>query len=211
MSEETKSRVKDIVEWVACIIIALIIAIAFRYFVGTPTIVQQPSMRPTLEPDQRLWLNRWVRTIKKMPQRGDIITFEAPSQDKLTLTANEILESSIARYENNKKSFWNKFSYYVLEVNKISYIKRVIGLPGETISCENNTIYVNSRKIDDKFGSGVTSDFKKITLGKDEYFVLGDNRENSLDSRYYGPFKKKEIKGSTKLIVFPFHKIGKVK
>ena len=122
-----------------------------------------------------------------------------------TLKGREImilnkLDKKITRYE-----------IVVLDTNHEDIIKRVIGLPGETISCENNTIYVNSRKIDDKFGSGVTSDFKKITLGKDEYFVLGDNRENSLDSRYYGPFKKKEIKGSTKLIVFPFHKIGKVK
>ena len=122
-----------------------------------------------------------------------------------TLKGREImilnkLDKKITRYE-----------IVVLDTNHEDIIKRVIGLPGETISCENNTIYVNSRKIDDKFGAGVTSDFKKITLGKDEYFVLGDNRENSLDSRYYGPFKKKEIKGSTKLIVFPFHKIGKVK
>lgn len=106
---------------------------------------------------------------------------------------------------------FTRYEIVVLDTNHEDIIKRIIGLPGETISCENNIIYVNSRKIDDKFGSGVTSDFKKITLGKDEYFVLGDNRENSLDSRYYGPFKKKEIKGSTKLIVFPFHKIGKVK
>ena len=76
MKEEIKSRIKDILEWIVCIIIALIIAIAFRYYIGTPTIVQQKSMVPTLQPDQRLWLNRWNRTIKKMPSRGDIITFE---------------------------------------------------------------------------------------------------------------------------------------
>ena len=58
MKEETKTRIKDIIEWIVCIIIALVIAIAFRFYIGTPTIVQQPSMKPTLQPDQRLWLNR---------------------------------------------------------------------------------------------------------------------------------------------------------
>ena len=65
-------------------------------------------------------------------------------------------------------------------------------------------------EIEDKYGSGITSDFKKIKLKNNEYFVLGDNRENSMDSRYYGPFNKKNIKGSTNIIVFPFNKIGKV-
>ena len=106
---------------------------------------------------------------------------------------------------------YTRFEIVVLKTDHDDLIKRVIGLPGETISCENNNIYINSRKITDKFGKGVTADFSKITLGKNEYFVMGDNRENSLDSRYYGPFNKKDIKGSTKIIVFPFSKIGKVK
>ena len=71
---------KNILEWVYCIIIAVIIAILIRYFIGTPTVVKQTSMFPTLKQDQRLWLNRWTRTTKQMPKRGDIITFEAPSE-----------------------------------------------------------------------------------------------------------------------------------
>ena len=74
------NKIKDILEWIYCIIIAVVLALLFRYFIGTPTIVKQVSMYPTLVQDQRLWLNRWNRTIKKMPNRGDIITFEAPSK-----------------------------------------------------------------------------------------------------------------------------------
>ena len=72
-------KVKDILEWFYCIVIAIVLALLFRYFIGTPTIVQQVSMYPTLVQDQRLWLNRWGRTTKTLPDRGDIITFEAPS------------------------------------------------------------------------------------------------------------------------------------
>ena len=66
-------------------------------------------------------------------------------------------------------------------------IKRVYGLPGETIKCENGVIYINDRKIDDPYATNETSDFEAVTLGSDEYFLLGDNRSISLDSRIIGP------------------------
>jgi signal peptidase I len=111
---------------------------------------------------------------------------------------------------NKMDKKYERFEIVVLKTEHGDIIKRVIGLPGETISIENSNIYINSRKIKDKYGSGKTSDVKKIKLGKDEYFVLGDNRGNSMDSRYYGPFKINKIKGSTGFIIFPFSKFGKV-
>ena len=77
VSEQGKKRLKEVLEWIGCIIIAIILALLVRYYIGTPTIVQQPSMFPTLKQDQRLILNRWSRTIHQMPKRGEIITFEA--------------------------------------------------------------------------------------------------------------------------------------
>lgn len=77
-------KVKDILEWVYCIVIAIVLALLFRYYIGTPTIVKQVSMNPTLVQNQRLWLNRWGRTTKKLPERGNIITFEAPSKKSYT-------------------------------------------------------------------------------------------------------------------------------
>ena len=73
-------KTKDILEWIVCILIAFVLALLIRYYIGTPTIVKQSSMHPTLEQNQRLILNRWSRTAKKMPERGDIITFEAPDK-----------------------------------------------------------------------------------------------------------------------------------
>lgn len=96
------------------------------------------------------------------------------------------------------------------EAGKEDIIKRIIALPGETISCKDGIIYVNSKKREEKYGEGVTNDFEKIKLGKDEYFVLGDNRATSLDSSEFGPVKKKQIKGKANLVVFPFDEFGKV-
>ena len=90
-------------------------------------------------------------------------------------------------------------------------IKRVYGLPGETIKCENGIIYVNDRKIEDPYATNETSDFEAVTLGDDEYFLLGDNRSISLDSRIIGPVHRKDIEGHTNFVIWPFSKFGVVK
>ena len=90
-------------------------------------------------------------------------------------------------------------------------IKRIIGMPGDKIKCINGVIFINDEKYEDNFGSGETSDFEEITLKDDEYYVLGDNRIVSKDSRVLGPIKKKNIEGTTKVVLYPFSKIGKVK
>lgn len=89
-------------------------------------------------------------------------------------------------------------------------IKRVYGLPGETISCEDGIIYINDKKIEDSYAYGKTPNFEAVTLGSDEYFLLGDNREKSYDSHIFGPINKKHIDGKTDFIIWPFKKFGKV-
>ncbi len=90
-------------------------------------------------------------------------------------------------------------------------IKRIIGLPGETIKCENGTIYIDGKEYKDSHAYGTTSDFTEITLKDDEFFVLGDNRVVSNDSRYLGPVKEDYIEGTSNIIIYPFNKIGKAK
>ena len=90
-------------------------------------------------------------------------------------------------------------------------IKRVIALPGETIEYSNDTLYINGKKVSDKYGDGKTEDFEKIKLNDDEFFVMGDNRVWSKDSRMIGPVKADDIIGTTNVVIFPFNKIGKVK
>lgn len=87
-------------------------------------------------------------------------------------------------------------------------IKRIIGLPGESIECHNGVIYINGDKYEDKYAYGVTSDFEEVTLKEDEYFVMGDNRIVSKDSRQLGPVEGKYLLGTTNLVLFPFNKMG---
>ena len=90
-------------------------------------------------------------------------------------------------------------------------IKRVYAFPGESIECIDGKILVNNKVIADKYGNGTTKNFAKVTLKDDEYFVLGDNREISLDSSTFGPIKKKDILGTTSFVVYPFTRFGNIK
>lgn len=214
MKEETVNKVKDIIEWLICILIAVIIAILFRYYIGTPTIVQQPSMYPTLQENQRLWLNRWTRTTKKMPEKGDIITFEAPSTT--TLREDEIQESVIARYENEPEGMWDSFLYNVLEMGKMSYIKRVIGLPGDHIEIKDGKVYINGEKIEENYlQPGVITDNGRghcveLTVPENTVFVMGDNRSQSTDSRAFGCIPLEKIESKVWIRIWPLNLFGKI-
>lgn len=111
-----------------------------------------------------------------------------------------------------KLSSINRFDIIVLDEEKDNekIIKRVIGMPGETVAIKKGKIYINDEVIDDEYAYGETSDFDKVTLADNEYFILGDNRLISKDSRYFGPIKENEIKGKIVFRLFPFTKIGTV-
>lgn len=106
----------------------------------------------------------------------------------------------------------NRLDIIVLDEEKDNekIIKRVIGLPGETVAIKKGKIYINDKVTDDEYAYGETSDYDKVTLEDDEYFILGDNRLISKDSRYFGPIKESEIKGKIVFRLFPFTKIGTV-
>ena len=94
------------------------------------------------------------------------------------------------------------------------YIKRVIGLPGETVQIKGEDIYINDEKIEENFGKDPIVDpgraEKPIKLGDDEFFVLGDNRTVSEDSRYeeVGPVKRENIEGRAILRIYPLSEFG---
>ena len=134
-------RTKNILEWIECIVIAVILALLIRYFLGTPTVVQKESMYPTLKQGERLVLNRLTRTFNQTPKRGDIITFEAPTIISVNPETAD-LDNPVATYSNEPTNIFSKFTYHVLEWGKTSYIKRVIGLPGEHVKIENGKVYM---------------------------------------------------------------------
>ena len=207
-------KIKNILEWIYCIIIAVVIAILIKYFIGTPTIVKQTSMWPTLEQNDRLILNRLTRTFKKMPERGDIITFEAPSNNATGLLATDI-ENPVAKYDNEPTNWWEKFIYDVLEIGKESYIKRVIALPGEHVEIKEGKVYINGEELDEPYlkddvitePTGVLNDF---IVPENTVFAMGDNREGSKDCRAFGCIPLEKIESKVVIRFWPLNKFGKV-
>ena len=211
------SKIKDILEWAYCIIIALVLAMLFRYFIGTPTIVKQVSMYPTLIQDERLWLNRWGRTTKTLPERGEIITFEEPA--KITYSSSEIDNSNpVAQYE--EKTGFNWFVHNFLEIGKRSYIKRVIALPGEHVEIKDGGVYINGEKLqEDYLQDGLVTDMQQGTrngnftgfkVPENCVFCLGDNRTGSIDCRSFGCIPLEKIEGTVAFRFWPFSKFGGV-
>ena len=214
MEEKASSKVKDILEWAYCIIIAVLLALLFRYYIGTPTIVKQPSMYDTLEEGQRLILSRWTRTVKGTYKRGDIITFEAPSQTQMS-TFDVDMNNPVAIYDYKPNGIFAKFSYYVLEFNKTSYIKRVIGVAGDHIKIESGKVYLNGQELNEPYlRDGIQTEqkvFTDIIVPENCVFVMGDNRPQSMDSRSFGCIPLEKVESKVVIRFWPLNKFGKVK
>jgi signal peptidase I len=130
-----------------------------------------------------------------------------------TLHNNDIMLLNII---GSKTSGINRFDIVVIKYGEDYLIKRVVGLPGEKVEYKDSKLYINGELTKDAIDAK-TNDFKTeyITddgvIPKDKYFVLGDNRGNSADSRIIGLIDKKDIMGKTSFILFPFKHFGTVK
>lgn len=207
---------KEVIDWTICIIIAIVIALFIKTLIGTPTIVKQVSMYPTLIENQRLILNRAsIKIGNKMPKRGEIVTLEAPSETDVSyVEANQ--DNPIAKYDNKKSNIFSKFAYYILEITKESYIKRVIALPGEHIQIREGKVYINDEELQEPYlQNNIITDsyggiFTDLVVPENCVFVMGDNRANSLDSRRFGCVPLEKLEGVVWIRFWPFDVFGKI-
>lgn len=157
----------------------LILAIFIRYFLIQPFIVDGASMEPSFHNQEYILVDKLTYRLTS-PRRGDVIVFHPPSQQT------------------------------------DSFIKRIIGLPGETIEIQNSRIIVNGQPLNEPYLSysdqlteledGLTT--LERTLGSDQYFVMGDNRGHSKDSREIGAIPKENIIGRAWLILYPLDNLA---
>lgn len=161
-------------------LIALLIVIPIRLYVAQPFIVSGASMEPTFNNGQYVIVDQLSYRIFKDPERGEVIIF---------------------RFPNNPSKF---------------YIKRIIGLPGDTVTLRGKTVLISNDLNLDVFELTepyldevkTRNDFLTTTLDEDEYFVLGDNRRASSDSRIWGVLPKNLIVGRALIRLLPFNTIS---
>lgn len=204
IKEKTLSR--EIFEWIFCILAAFVIAVIIKYFIFTPTLVQQGSMTPTVLNGERVIINRLVRTFNMPIYRGDIVTFEMPYA----------INSDGTAYYNENSGIGNFIVHDLLEVTKISYIKRVIGIAGDHVKItETGDVYINDVKLNETYldksvKTPITGEFYDLIVPEGYIFVMGDNRSASTDSREFGCIPLKKVEGRVKYRIWPLDRFGKI-
>ena len=201
-----KKVIKEIAEWIICFIIAYILYLLLNYFIGTISGVKQVSMLPTAKEGERLLIQR-PTIFKKDLNYGDIITFEAPLEDNISS------DDVVANYE--EYTGIDSFMYKFIGIGKVSYIKRVIGLPGDHIVIsDDGYVYRNGEKLEESYlKDGYTNQvggYIDVVVEEDSIFVMGDNRLESKDSRYFGCIPISKVNGYVLCRVWPLNRLGKL-
>lgn len=198
-----KSLAREIMDWVLCIVAAFVLAVLIKYFVFTPTLVKQTSMTPTIKDGERVLINRLVRTFNMPIYRGDIITFEMPAKT----------ENGVGVYGKTSGPL-EFFVHDVLELNKISFIKRVIGIEGDHVLIKNGKVYVNDRELEEVYLNGIETprkgDYYDVVVPEGYLFVMGDNRKGSSDSREFGCIPLEKVEGRVTTRIWPLNEFGKI-
>lgn len=173
-----ESTKKELFSWIKSIFFALAIAFIFRQFIFAPVTVQGESMLPTFEDDNKIIVSKMSKI-----EHFDMVVFHAPDSEE-------------------------------------NYIKRVIGLPGDQIEMVKDQLFINgevynevyllqNRQLASQNGMDrLTEDFGPITVPNDQYFVMGDNRLYSKDSRIFGTISSDSIIGEVKFRFFPINELG---
>ena len=172
-----RSLLGALLHWARDLLFSVVLAVIVILFLYQPVKVEGTSMMPTLDDQERIFINKFVYHFSTI-DRGDTIVFWFPGDPSK------------------------------------SYIKRVIGVPGDTVEVDRGTVVVNGRALEEDY---VPSEFRDDTsmpskkLPVDDYFVLGDHRSSSNDSRAWGFVPRKYIYGKAVFIYWPFDKMGVLK
>jgi signal peptidase I len=183
------------------IAIALGVALLIKAFVVQAFFIQMESMLPTLEPAERVLVSKWSYRFGD-PERGDVVILHDPNDP----CRNDA--ESCDRSVPGRAGEWLKELFGLPLSDSKDLVKRIIGLPGETISMKDGKTYINGRLIElptsaDGGPQVDDADLEAVRIPKDAYWVMGDNREASSDSRAFGTVPRDDLVGRAFVVIWP--------
>jgi signal peptidase I len=188
-------------EYAEAVAVALVLAFFIRAFVVQAFVVPSGSMKDTLLVGDYILVNKFIYRFTS-PSRGDVIVFKYPLQD------NEI---SVGKWI--RETF--ELIVYRKRVARHDYVKRVVGVPGDILMGRDGIVHVNGEPVREEYSLGSVAKFGPYKVPEDNYFVMGDNREVSRDSRDWGYVPRRLIKGKALIIYWsripgecPEHRLG---
>lgn len=233
MSEETEKRhISPAVETALIVVIAIAFAVVIQWLFVKPYKIPSPSMVPTLEVQQRILVNR-VEGRFGSPERGDIMVFNPPPgadamrcgvQDGQPFGAapqkTYVAMPALSEFPEDMRIDYMPCPVAVPGKQSQAFVKRVIGMPGDRLKIIEGHAYINGKELiepylnpddscDEAGTSSPTCTFSmEITIPEGNYYMLGDNRNNSDDSRFWGPVPKEHMIGEAFATYWPPSSIG---
>lgn len=219
-SNVRKSKLREYTE---AIIIAVFLALLIRAFVVQAFKIPSGSMIPTLLVGDHILVNKFIYGLKvpftdsrflifNPPKRGDVMVFSFPK--------NKEKEECTSFTKNASTRLGNAWSsgnpFHLFKDDCRDFIKRVVGVGGDTIEIKNKVVYVNDTALDESYTvhsdlaiEGVPRDnFGPFTVPRRSFFVMGDNRDQSYDSRFWGIVDMDEIKGKAFIMYWSWDRDG---
>lgn len=205
--ESETSIMREFFSWIYTVGLALFIALFIIGNVGSMTIVSGISMEPSFYDQDRVILNRVSYRFKEI-EVGDVVVLNTHK------AKNGLFYNMFDEFDGMVKNIAYKLKF-TEEIDKDNLIKRVVAKEGDVVEVIDGQLYVNNEPETRLTKQGETYEIYNyitypMTIGKGEYFVLGDNREHSLDSRALGPIKEEQIKGKVSYRLLPSSRRGKI-
>lgn len=199
--ETSRSRrfLRSVLDVFIVLAAAALIAIFLQSFFIKAFLIPSASMNPTLQVGDRVMVDRVTYYFRK-PRRGDIVVFRHPPSNPAAL--------------NTTNPFYWPFeqigeTLHLTHRGTTPYVKRVVATEGETVELRKGILYVDGKQVNEKYVVESSSDFGPVKVGKGMLFVMGDNRPNSYDSRYWGQVPIRSVIGRVFLRWWPLSRFGR--
>src|SRR3954454_24638256 len=189
-------------EVIVLAVVAIAVAFAMKAVVAQAFYIPSPSMVPQLEVRDKIVVSKLSYKLHD-PRRGDIVVFDCPPEaPSCRQPGHRLLPIRLLRDVGEAVG--------LVQPDKDEFIKRVIGLPGETVEGHDGHVYVNGHRLEEPYlpAGVVTDDFPPTKVPAGHLWVMGDNRGDSEDSRIFGPIRRSKVVGRTVLRIWPLNHVS---